>query len=151
MQVRAILYIAMLTNGIMEAVTNVDQAVAAALRARHQPLLQPPSPPSSTTRSARRLRVQAAILLPVREALNNLHQADDASWPGMLPSLPLPPSVSLPLLLSHLSPALALSLLSCLLCLKPLLLLLDQCCCHSPAMLLNLVHTISSLCPAHDT
>ncbi|KAL0036649.1 hypothetical protein WJX79_004029 [Trebouxia sp. C0005] len=76
--VRAILYIATLTTGIMEAVTNVDHAVAAALSTRHHPH----SPANSTTTSARKLRVQAAILLPVREALKTLHESQDCAWKG---------------------------------------------------------------------
>lgn len=76
--VRAILYIATLTTGIMEAVTNVDHAVAAALSTRHHPH----TPTNSTTRSARKLRVQAAILMPVREALKTLHESDDCAWKG---------------------------------------------------------------------
>ncbi|DBB10182.1 TPA: hypothetical protein ACH3X3_001759 [Trebouxia sp. C0006] len=76
--VRAILYIATLTTGIMEAVTNVDHAVAEALSTRHHPH----SPANSTTRSARKLRVQAAILMPVREALKTLHESQDCTWKG---------------------------------------------------------------------
>ena len=80
-QVRAVLYIATLTTGIMEAVTNVDHAVAAALSTRHHPH----SPTASTTtRSTRQLRVQAAMLLPVREALKSLHESDDCRWQGGL-------------------------------------------------------------------
>ncbi len=80
LQVRAILYIATLTTGIMEAVTNVDHAVAAALSTRHHPH----SPANSTTRSARKLRVQAAILMPVREALKTLHESEDCQAEGHL-------------------------------------------------------------------
>lgn len=80
LQVRAILYIATLTTGIMEAVTNVDHAVAAALSTRHHP-----HSPTSSTRSTRKLRVQAAILMPVREALKNLHESDDCAWRGKMP------------------------------------------------------------------
>ena len=76
-QVRAVLYIATLTTGIMEAVTNVDYAVAAALSTRHHP-----HSPTATTRSTRQLRVQTAILMPVREALKNLHESDDCRWQG---------------------------------------------------------------------
>ena len=75
-QVRAVLYIATLTTGIMEAVTNVDHAVAAALSTRHRP--------TASTRSTRQLRVQAAKLMPVREALKNLHESDDCRWQGEL-------------------------------------------------------------------
>ena len=78
-QVRAILYIATLTTGIMEAVTNVDRAVAAALSTRHQPHLQGLDP---STHSSRKLRVHNAILMPVREALKNLHESDDCAWKG---------------------------------------------------------------------
>ena len=78
-QVRAVLYIATLTTGIMEAVTNVDHAVAAALSTRHRPRR-----PTASTRSTRQLRVQAAILMPVREALKNLHESDDCRWQGEL-------------------------------------------------------------------
>ena len=84
LQVRAILYIVTLTTGIMEAVTNVDHAVAEALSTRHH------SPANSTTRSARKLRVQAAILMPVREALKTLHESQDCTWKGL--SLSLMPS-----------------------------------------------------------
>jgi len=83
LQVRAILYIATLTTGIMEAVTNVDHAVAEALSTRHHPH----SPANSTTRSARKLRVQAAILMPVREALKTLHESEDCTWKGLCLSL----------------------------------------------------------------
>ncbi|KAL3157526.1 hypothetical protein ABBQ32_011986 [Trebouxia sp. C0010 RCD-2024] len=75
--VRAVLYIATLTTGIMEAVTNVDHAVATALSSRHHP-----HGPAAPTKSTRKLRVQAAILLPVREALTSLHKSDDHSWHG---------------------------------------------------------------------
>ena len=78
-QVRAVLYIATLTTGIMEAVTNVDHAVAAALSTRHHP-----HSPSGSTRSTRKLRVQAAILMPVREALKDLHESEDCEWQGEL-------------------------------------------------------------------
>ena len=70
----------------MEAVTNVDHAVAAALSTRHHPH----TPTNSTTRSARKLRVQAAILMPVREALKTLHESDDCAWKGLY--RPLMPS-----------------------------------------------------------
>ena len=66
----------------MEAVTNVDHAVAAALSTRHHP-----HSPVNSTRSTRKLRVQAAILMPVREALKNLHESDDCAWHGQLPLL----------------------------------------------------------------
>ena len=78
-QVRAVLYIATLTTGIMEAVTNVDHAMAAALSTRHGP-----HRPTASTRSTRQLRVQAAKLMPVREALKNLHESDDCRWQGEL-------------------------------------------------------------------
>ena len=78
-QVRAVLYIATLTTGIMEAVTSVDHAVAAALSTRHHP-----HSPTVSTRSTRQLRVQAAILMPVREALKKLHESDDCRWQGVL-------------------------------------------------------------------
>lgn len=81
LQVRALLYIATLTTGIMEAVTNVDHAVAAALSSRHH---RHHSPANSTTKSTRKLRVQAAILMPVREALKNLHESGDCAWQGAL-------------------------------------------------------------------
>ncbi len=67
----------------MEAVTNVDHAVAAALSTRHHPH----TPANSTTRSARKLRVQAAILMPVREALKTLHECEDCAWKGLHLSL----------------------------------------------------------------
>lgn len=63
----------------MEAVTNVDHAVATALSSRHHP-----HGPAAPTKSTRKLRVQAAILLPVREALTSLHKSDDHSWHGAL-------------------------------------------------------------------
>ena len=78
-QVRAVLYIATLTTGIMEAVTNVDHAVAAALSTRHHQ-----HSPTTSTRSTRQLRVQAAILMPVCEALKNMHESDDCRWQGEL-------------------------------------------------------------------
>lgn len=61
----------------MEAVTNVDHAVAAALSSRHHP-----HSPSASTTSTRKLRVQAAILMPVRQALKNLHESQDCRWQG---------------------------------------------------------------------
>ncbi len=70
-------------TGIMEAVTNVDHAVVAALSTRHHPH----TPANSTTRSARKLRVQAAILMPVREALKTLHECEDCAWKGLHLSL----------------------------------------------------------------
>ena len=63
----------------MEAVTSVDHAVAAALSTRHHP-----HSPTVSTRSTRQLRVQAAILMPVREALKKLHESDDCRWQGVL-------------------------------------------------------------------
>ena len=66
----------------MEAVTNVDHAVAAALSTRHHPH-SPNSPANSTTTSARKLRVQAAILMPMREALKTLHESEDCAWKGL--------------------------------------------------------------------
>ena len=74
MQVRAILYIATLTTGIMEAVTSVDHAVAAALTARHH---SHASDRNASTKSTRRLRVEAAVLLPVKEAIKELHGPND--------------------------------------------------------------------------
>ena len=100
LQVRAILYIATLTTGIMEAVTNVDHAVAAALSTRHHPH----SPANSTTRSARKLRVQAAILMPVREALKTLHESEDCAWKGLYLSL-MPSSCSVCLTATRHTPA----------------------------------------------
>ena len=60
----------------MEAVTSVDRAVAAALTARHHPHPQALDP-NASTKSSRRLRVEAAVLLPVREAIKELHGPDD--------------------------------------------------------------------------
>ena len=80
LQVRAILYIATLTTGIMEAVTNLDHAVAAALSTRHHHHNQ--GVLDASTHSSRKLRVQNAILMPVREALKNLHESDDCAWKG---------------------------------------------------------------------
>ncbi len=73
----------------MEAVTNVDHTVAAALSTRHHPH----TPANSTTRSARKLRVQAAILMPVREALKTLHESQDCTWKGLYLSV-MPPTCS---------------------------------------------------------
>ena len=66
-----------MTTGIMEAVTNVDHAVAAALSSRHHPHI------SSATKSTRHLRVQTAILMPVREALKNLQDSHDGRHRGL--------------------------------------------------------------------
>ena len=66
----------------MEAVTSVDHAVAAALTARHHANTDP----NASTKSSRRLRVEAAVLLPVKEAIKELHGPDDHTCVNILSS-----------------------------------------------------------------
>lgn len=65
----------------MEAVTSIDHAVAAALTARHHPHA---SHPKASTKSSRRLRVEAAVLLPVKEAIKELHGPNDHTCESLL-------------------------------------------------------------------